>query len=88
MGSGTSAVSAHHRPNPQEIDEMSTASKVEHWPNDMVQASHAGLGENWAESTIRSVVDSVEDYAHREPLMFAACALGIGFVLGWKLKPW
>jgi hypothetical protein len=67
---------------------MSTASNVERWPNDMAQASHTGLEGNWAESTIRSVMDSLEDYAHREPLMVAACALGIGFVLGWKLKPW
>jgi hypothetical protein len=67
---------------------MLTASNVEHWPNDMVQASHGGLEENWAESTIRSVVDSLENYAHREPLKFAAWVFGIGFVLGWKMKPW
>jgi hypothetical protein len=67
---------------------MSTASRVEHWPNDMVQASHEGIEENWAESTLRTVVDSLEDYAHREPLQFAAWVFGIGFVLGWKLKPW
>ncbi len=67
---------------------MSTASRVENWPNDMAQASHQGLEENWAESTIRTVVDSIEDYAHREPLRFAAWVFGIGFILGWKLKPW
>jgi hypothetical protein len=69
---------------------MSTASgsRVEHWPNDMVHASHEGIGENWAESTLRTVVDSLEDYAHREPLKLAALVFGIGFVVGWKLKPW
>jgi len=54
----------------------------------MVQASHSALDENWAGSTIRTVVDSIEDYAHREPLQFAAWFFGIGFILGWKLKPW
>ena len=69
---------------------MSTAygSRVEPWPNDMAQAAGEGIEENWAESTIRSVVDSLEEYAHREPLKFAAWVFGIGFVLGWKLKPW
>jgi hypothetical protein len=81
-------VSAPHRLDPQEIDEMSTASNVEHWPDDMAQTSHSGLEENWAESTIRTVVESLEDYARREPLKFAAWVFGLGFVLGWKLKPW
>jgi hypothetical protein len=58
------------------------------WPRDMVQASHSDTGENWLETTVRSVVESVEDYAHREPLKFAACIFGIGFVVGWKMKPW
>ena len=39
-------------------------------------------------ATIRSVTDSVEDYARREPLKFAAWVFGIGFILGWKMKPW
>jgi hypothetical protein len=67
---------------------MSTASRVESWPHDMTRASHSGVDENWAESTIRTVVESIEDYAHREPLGFAMCAFGLGFMLGWKLKLW
>ena len=43
---------------------------------------------NWAESTIHSVVDSLEDYARAKPLSFAIWSFGIGFALGWKLKPW
>ena len=66
---------------------MSTSYDVR-YPNDMVRASHTRLQENWAESTIRSVVEGVEDYARRKPLKFAAWVFGIGFVLGWKLKPW
>lgn len=33
-------------------------------------------------------IDGVEDYARREPWTFAACVFGVGFVLGWRLKPW
>jgi hypothetical protein len=64
---------------------MSTAYE---WPQDMEQASHGGMEGNWMESTIRTVTGSIEDYAHREPLKFAACVFGIGFILGWKIKPW
>ena len=60
----------------------------ENWPSDMVQASHGGPGGAWMETTIRSVAESLEDYAREKPLAFAAWAFGIGFILGWKLKPW
>ncbi len=65
---------------------MSTASDVR-YPDDMVRASHGGE-ENWAEGAIRSVTNTVEDYARREPLKFAAWVFGIGFILGWRIKPW
>jgi hypothetical protein len=64
---------------------MSTAYD---WPQDMAHASQPGMGENWIEATFHSVTDSVEDYARREPLKFAAWVFGIGFLLGWKIKPW
>jgi hypothetical protein len=65
---------------------MSTAYDVR-YPDDMVRASHDGE-ENWAECAIRSATETVEDYARREPLKFAAWVFGIGFILGWKMKPW
>ena len=69
---------------------MSTAHQ---WPRDMERARHhegwaEGWTGDWMESTLRSVTDSIEDYARREPLKFAACVFGIGFVLGWRMKPW
>jgi hypothetical protein len=69
---------------------MSTAYNVANYPDDMVQASRMGsnLSENWAEETVRSVVESLEDYARAKPLHFAAWAFGVGFFLGWKLKIW
>ncbi|MFO0893239.1 MAG: hypothetical protein U0790_29380 [Isosphaeraceae bacterium] len=33
-------------------------------------------------------VDSLEEYARREPWAFAGWVFGVGFILGWKLKPW
>jgi hypothetical protein len=38
----------------------------------------------WIENTL----ESIEDYAKREPWPFGLCMLGVGFVLGWKLKIW
>jgi len=34
------------------------------------------------------VVDYLKDYARQKPEVAALWCLGIGFVLGWKLKPW
>jgi hypothetical protein len=70
----------------QEHNAMSTAYDVR-YPEDMVQAAR-GSSSNWAQATIRSTVDYIEDYARAKPLPFALWAFGIGFVLGWKLKPW
>ncbi len=64
---------------------MSTAYE---WPRDMAHETHHGPEENWMENTVRSVTDSVEDYARREPLKFAAWVFGIGFLMGWRMKPW
>jgi hypothetical protein len=57
------------------------------YPKDMVEAARTDT-QNWAESTIHSVVDCLEDYARAKPLSFAMWSFGIGFALGWKLKPW
>ena len=65
---------------------MTTAYDVQ-YPEDMVQASGHDAT-NWAESTIHSVVDSIEEYARAKPVSFALWTFGIGFALGWKLKPW
>lgn len=41
--------------------------------------------------TLRPSHDLTEyfrEYAHEKPEVVALWCLGIGFVLGWKLKPW
>jgi len=65
---------------------MTTAYDVQ-YPEDMVRVVQHPAP-NWAESTIHSVVDCVEHHARTRPLSFALWSFGIGFVLGWKLKPW
>lgn len=67
---------------------MSTATAHDvRYPEDMMAAADMDKC-NWAESTIHSVVNSLEDYARAKPLSFALWTFGVGFALGWKLKPW
>jgi len=57
------------------------------FPADMARAAECpemGTFENMASDA----VDRLKDYAREHPTSFALWALGIGFVLGWKLKPW
>lgn len=37
---------------------------------------------------LESSMEAIERYARDEPWAFAGWVFGIGFVLGWKLKPW
>ncbi len=37
---------------------------------------------------LEQTLDSIENYARREPWAFAGWVFGVGFILGWKLKPW
>jgi len=39
-------------------------------------------------STFESAMDCVRKYGRENPESLALWCLGIGFVLGWKLKPW
>jgi len=34
------------------------------------------------------IVDYVKEYAREKPEVAALWCLGVGFILGWKLKPW
>ncbi len=36
----------------------------------------------------RDLVNYARQYAREKPAVVALCCVGIGFVLGWKLKPW
>ncbi|MEX2307024.1 MAG: hypothetical protein WD738_05500 [Pirellulales bacterium] len=36
----------------------------------------------------RDVLEYLREYARRKPEVVALWCFGIGFILGWKLKPW
>jgi hypothetical protein len=36
----------------------------------------------------KDMIDYFREYAREKPEVVALWCLGIGFVLGWKLKPW
>lgn len=36
----------------------------------------------------RDLMDYLRHYAREKPAMVAGVCLGVGFLLGWKLKPW
>ena len=38
--------------------------------------------------TANDAIECFQHYAKERPDVVAICCLGVGFVLGWKLKPW
>lgn len=45
----------------------------------------------WEDEPLRPVSDLLEylrQYARERPEVTALACFGIGFILGWKLKPW
>jgi ElaB/YqjD/DUF883 family membrane-anchored ribosome-binding protein len=56
------------------------------YPPDLVRAAEQSRGV--VEDRAKELIDSLERYAREKPLHAALWALGIGFFLGWRLKPW
>ncbi len=52
------------------------------------EAREGGWPENESVDFARDIVGYLRDYAREKPEVAALWCLGIGFVLGWKLKPW
>jgi hypothetical protein len=51
--------------------------------------THAGLDSvTDRKEIVADLADYLTDYARQNPGYAALWCLGIGFVLGWKLKPW
>lgn len=57
------------------------------FPDAMVSLAHDPRPET-LEGYAMDAVERAKQYARDEPITFALWAFGIGFVLGWKLKPW
>lgn len=45
-------------------------------------------GHHHGHSMSNELIEYLKDYARERPEMAALWCFGIGFVLGWKLKPW
>lgn len=58
------------------------------YPSDMMEAAHHPLEAGYLETIVNDMADSVKRYAQEKPTSALLWAVGIGFVLGWKLKPW
>jgi len=57
------------------------------FPTDMYRAAaHGDMGR--LEAMAEDTVESVTRFVHEKPGTALLWALGIGFVLGWRLKPW
>jgi hypothetical protein len=65
---------------------MVATSRIQ-FPDDMAQVLHTPDAST-LEALAVNGLERVKDYARDEPVKFALWAFGIGFVLGWKLKPW
>jgi hypothetical protein len=65
---------------------MVATSRIQ-FPDDMAQAIRSPDAST-LETFATDSLERIKDYARDEPVKFALCAFGIGFVLGWKLKPW
>lgn len=48
--------------------------------------SHASVGEE--PPVTERAMELLRDYSRERPEVVALWCFGIGFVLGWKLKPW
>jgi hypothetical protein len=54
------------------------------FPRDMQRASRSGESVEMG----RDLIAYLRQYAREKPEVAALWCFGIGFILGWKLKPW
>lgn len=59
------------------------AKRVQHQAEELLDQAKEAVRKPAAD-----VLESLRDYAHKNPESAALWCLGIGFVLGWRLKPW
>jgi ElaB/YqjD/DUF883 family membrane-anchored ribosome-binding protein len=57
------------------------------YPSDMLRAADHPES-NPLESTMHDVIDSLNHYVREKPAAALLWAFGVGFLLGWRLKPW
>ena len=54
------------------------------------QPNHAGTSAiaNMMREPTADLMEHAKDYARERPEMAALCCFAVGFIMGWKLKPW
>lgn len=56
--------------------------------NDISYAAEPYSSQDESLRPLDDVLQYVKEYAKQKPEVVAFACLGIGFILGWKLKPW
>lgn len=56
--------------------------------NDVMYAQEISSAEEQPLEPLADLMEYLKQYARERPEMMALACLGIGFILGWKLKPW
>jgi hypothetical protein len=56
-------------------------------PSRNVSASRESTGEDFYDM-VSEVTSSCQRYCQKRPKAIAGIIFGLGFMLGWKLKPW
>jgi hypothetical protein len=54
----------------------------------MHERTSFSMGSEQEIDAARDIVEYLKEYARQKPEVAALWCFGIGFVLGWKLKPW
>jgi hypothetical protein len=75
-----------HHDLPPLIQETSNMA-VRNYPREHQNSTTQNMVET-ARSAQKDMVSYVREYARENPEAAALWCLGIGFLLGWKLKPW
>ena len=53
-----------------------------------MSAARTSLSRDEGVQPSKDIVEYLKEYAREKPEVAALWCFGIGFVLGWKLKPW
>lgn len=67
---------------------MSTAQGARH-PQELESTRREGISQHANDQVLKEdVVEYLTEYARQNPKQAALFCVAVGFVLGWKLKPW
>ncbi len=64
------------------MSEMASAPRTPEYPADPQVQTSSEM------APMPDLIDYVREYARQKPEVVALWCFGVGFVLGWKLKPW